>query len=301
MQRTTTTLLAALLIIGALAAVPAAMAQQTETEQTSQTNQTDGNATVSPGEQLSGIVGVSEAELSGEVESRAYDIKLTNANSSEEKAAILAEQLNKSEQRLAELEREKAALDAARENGSISEGKYRAKMATLHAESQSGARLVNQTNKTAGELPAETLEANGVNATAINALKDRSANLSGPETAAIAKSIAGKNSGQAARPEEAGARGSGGDRAGSDGDRAGSGGDRAGSGGDRAGPDRGSDTTTSTNETSDGSTASSGTSDGSTDSSGTSDGSTASSGTSNGGTNGGSNSGSSAAGRDGPN
>jgi len=284
MQRTTTTLLAALLIIGALAAVPAAMAQQTETEQTSQTNQTDGNATVSPGEQLSGIVGVSEAELSGEVESRAYDIKLTNANSSEEKAAILAEQLNKSEQRLAELEREKAALDAARENGSISEGKYRAKMATLHAESQSGARLVNQTNKTAGELPAETLEANGVNATAINALKDRSANLSGPETAAIAKSIAGKNSGQAARPEEAGARGSGGDRAGSDGDR-------AGSGGDRAGPDRGSDTTTSTNETSDGST----------DSSGTSDGSTASSGTSNGGTNGGSNSGSSAAGRDGPN
>ncbi len=292
MQRTTTTVLAALLVIGTLAVVPVAMAQQTET---AETNQTTENTTVSPGEQLSGIVGVGEAELRGEVESGAYDIKIANANSSEAKAALVAEQLNNSEQQLADIESQQAELKAAHENGSISEGQYRAKMATLHAESQNGARLVNQTNETASNLPTETLEANGVNTTALRALQSKSANLTGPETAALAQSIAGKNAGKAARPEEA--RGGAGDRAGNGSKRAGS--DRgAGAPNSTTETGAGSAPTTETgagsaptNETSDGST-SDGTSDGST-SSGTSDGSTSSgtsddstsSGTGNGGSN----------------
>lgn len=235
-QRTTTTVLAAVLVIGALAAVPVAIAQQTATDRT---NQTNGTATVSPGEQLSGVVGVGEAELSGEVESRAYGVRIANANSSEAKAAIVAEQVNESEQRIAEIERQRTALEAARENGSLSEGQYRARMATLHAESQSGARLVNQTSETASTLPAETLEANGVNVSAIQTLRDRAANLTGPETAEIAKRIAGENAGQPARPEEATTRSEAGAR--------------AGSGGDRGGADDGADAPTATNETTDGS------------------------------------------------
>jgi len=238
MQRTTTAVLVALLVIGTLAAVPVAMAQQSETEQTAQSA---GNDTVAPGEQLTGVIGVGEAEIDGEVESRAYGIRVADANSSDAKAAVVADQLNRTEQRLAELEDRKAKLQAARENGSISEGQYRARIATLHAESQSVSRLANQTNETAGELPAETLEANGVNVTAIRSLQDRSANLSGPETAAIAQSIAGENARQTARPEEA----NGSDAA-----------DRSGS--DRAGPANATtettDDSTATNETSRGST-----------------------------------------------
>ncbi|WP_324665073.1 hypothetical protein [Haloarcula sediminis] len=250
MQRTATAALAALLVIGTLAAVPVAMAQGAD--QTSQTNRTAGNSSVAPGEQLSAVVGVGEAELSGDVESRAYSIRVDRANSSDAKAAVVADQLNATDERLAELEAEKAELQAARDNDSISEGQYRARMATLHAESQSASRLANQTNETAGELPAETLEANGVNVTAIRTLQDRAANLSGPETAAIARSIAGENVGQTARAGEAA--------------------DRSGAG-DRAGASGGTDTETrdgSTNQTSDGSTTE--TSDGSTNQ--TSDGST---------------------------
>jgi len=220
MQRTTPVALAALLVVGALMAVPVAMAQETQTDQTNETNGTDENATA-PGEQLSGVVGVGEAELSGEVESRAYGIRIAQANSSDAKAAVVAEQLNRTDQRLAELEAQRAELETARENGSISQGQYRARMATLHAESQSASRLANQTNETAGELPAETLEANGVNVTAIRTLQDRAANLTGPETAEIARSVAGENAGQTARPDEAPDRPDAGDRAGNESDRTG--------------------------------------------------------------------------------
>ena len=247
MERTTTAVLAALLVIGTLAAVPVAMAQATDG--TNETNGTDGNGTVAPGEQLSGVVGVSEAELNGEVESRAYDIRVDRANSSDARAAIVAEQLNRTEGRLADLEAQRAELEAARENGSIREGQYRARVATLHAESRTVARLSNQTNETAGQLPAETLEANGVNVTALRTLQDRAANLTGPETAEIARSIAGENAGQAARPDEAPERPGTGDRAGNESDRPGAGGSDA--------PTRDG----STNETSDGATA---TDDGST-------------------------------------
>ncbi|MDS0260201.1 hypothetical protein NDI56_12425 [Haloarcula sp. S1CR25-12] len=197
MQRTTTAALAALLVIGALVAVPIAMAQQTETDQS---NQTTGNGTVAPGAQLSGVVGVGEAELSGEIESRAYGIRIARANSSDAKAAVVAAQFNETDERLTELESRRAALETARENGSLSVGQYRARVATLHAESRSTARLASQTNETASQLPAAALEANGVDVTAVRTLSERAANLTGPGTAAIARSIAGENAGQPVQP-----------------------------------------------------------------------------------------------------
>jgi hypothetical protein len=184
-----------LLAVSALAVAPGAMAQQTETETATE------NETVEPGAQLSGVVGVQEAELNGDVEERAYGIRIAQANSSDAKAAVVAEQLNRSEQRVAELEERRAELEAARDNGSISNGQYRAQVAQLHAESQTVQRVNNQTNETASELPAETLEANGVNVTAIRTLSERASELSGPETASVARSIAGASVGADARPD----------------------------------------------------------------------------------------------------
>jgi len=203
MRRATPVLLATLLVVSTLAAVPAAtMAQETETV----TEQADENATP-PGAQLAGVVSVQEAELDGEVQSRTFGIRVAQANTDDAKAAVVADQLNDSEERLSELQQRKQALEQARQNGSMSEGEYRAKAAQLHAETKNVQRLANETNETASQLPAEALEKRGINAAAIKTLSQRASELSGPEVAAIAQGIAGPNVGQRARPGVAGDRG----------------------------------------------------------------------------------------------
>jgi hypothetical protein len=190
---------------------------------------------------LSGIVGVGEAELSGEVESRAFGIRVAQAASNDSKAGVLKDQLNRTGQRLEEIEAQRAELKNASENGSISQGEYRARLAKLHAESQTVKKLANQTNKTAGDLPNETLEANGVNTTAIRTLSDRAKNLSGPEVAEIARGIAGNDVGRSAGPP---------DRTGGPGGEKGPGADRGPEQTDRGpGADRGPEQNTGDNTT----------------------------------------------------
>ncbi len=226
MRRPTSAVLALLLVVSAVAAVPMVMAQQTET----QTDQTTENDTAAPGAQLAGVVAVGDAELDGDVDARAYDIRVDRANSSDAKAAVVADQLNRTSERLGELEQRRQQLEQARDNGSMSEGEYRSRVATLHAESKNAERLVNQTNATASELPAETLEENGVNVDAIRALSDRAANLTGPETAEIARSVAGESAGKDIGAGEAA------DRSAGDSNRTEAGTDRT-TGGDRSDTD----------------------------------------------------------------
>jgi len=208
MRRTTTALVAVMVVVGSLVAFPMAglAAQMTDTQterNSSQSNGTESNATVSPGEQFAGVVGVQEAELEGEVDSRAYGISVARAVGNDSRAAVVADQLGDIETRLDSLEQRRQDLEAARENGSMSEGQYRARMARLAAEIRTVERLAIRSNETARELPAETLEANGVDATAIRTLRDRAQNLSGPEVAEIARSIAGENAGDGFGPERA--------------------------------------------------------------------------------------------------
>jgi hypothetical protein len=190
-------MLAVVLVVSTLAAVPAATtAQETEIP----TAQADDSA-VAPGAQLAGVVGVQEAELDGEVQSRTFGIRIARANSEDAKASVVADQVNDSEARLAELQQRKRALDAARENGSMSEGEYRARAAQLHAETRTVQRLANETNETASRLPAGALEQKGINAMAIKTLSQRASELGGPETAAIARDIAGPDVGRQARAD----------------------------------------------------------------------------------------------------
>lgn len=196
MRQSTLAVLVAVLVASTLAVVPAAVAQQTDT---ASDNATDASA--APGAQLSGVVGVQEAELNGDVASRAYGIRVAEANGSDERAAVVAEQVDTSQRRLAELAADREELEAARDNGSIGEGEYRARAATLYAEGQSVQRLADQTNRTASELPAETLEANGVNVTAIRMLSADADALTGGEIADIARDIAGPEAAADARGE----------------------------------------------------------------------------------------------------
>lgn len=154
-------------------------------------NASTGNVT--PGEQLSGVIGVHEAEFEGELERRTFGIQIAKAATNDSKARTVKSQLDSTQQRLDELKAEKARLQEARDNGNISEGRYNAEMAQLAVRTETIKQLSNDTEAQAGQLPSDILERNGVNVAAIQQLRQEAKNLSGPEVAEIARSIAGRD------------------------------------------------------------------------------------------------------------
>lgn len=147
-------------------------------------NSTDNrsNATVAPDERLQGVLGVGEAELETEVDSRTFGLTVARAASNDSaRADAVAAQLGELEQRLGELEQ-------ARENCFMSEGAYRARMATVAAELEGTERLANESANASEGLDPELLDEKGINATAIQTLKDRANELGGQEVADIARS-----------------------------------------------------------------------------------------------------------------
>ena len=197
------TILVALALVVGMAAVPiaglAATGDVLADQHENSTENADGNANVAPGERLSGVVGVQEAELEGEVDELTFGIRVAQAATNESRADVVADQLADIEQRLNETEQRKQALEQARANGSISEGKYRAEVAELAARTQTAKELTSESANASQGLPADLLESKGINVTAIQTLQERAEQLTGPEVAEIARSIAGN-----AAPVEAG-------------------------------------------------------------------------------------------------
>lgn len=185
-------LVTALVVAPVAAAVPSSGPGATfATQETAAQN----DSSVAPGEKLSGVVSVQSAEIEGEVAERTYGVRVAQANSNASKAAVVADTVDDVEGRVDELRQRKATLEAARENGSMSEGEYRAKMATVATKLSTARRLANASEDTAQGLPESVLAEKGINVTAIQALQDRAGNLTGPEVAKIARSIAGKDVG----------------------------------------------------------------------------------------------------------
>ncbi len=153
-----------------------------------QANETD---EIAPGERLGAVIGVQNAELEGEIGERAFGIAIANASTDEERADIIAARLNETENRLDELEQRKATLEEKRANGEITHGKYRAEVAKLATEIPVTKRAANASAAHASELPEELLADRGINVTAIQTLAERADEMSGPEVAEIARSIAG--------------------------------------------------------------------------------------------------------------
>lgn len=204
--------MSAVLVLAAVATVPlgglAASVDSAPAQQT--TEEAPGNesaADVAPGERLSGVLNVGEAELENDIDSRTFGIKVARAASEDAQADVVKEQLDEIEQRIAELEERKDGLDRARENGSLSEGAYQAQVAEVAARIEGTERLTNQSARTAGELPADLLEQKGINVAAIQTLKDRAEELGGQEVAEIARGIAGDSVGKAPGVASPGERG----------------------------------------------------------------------------------------------
>lgn len=216
MRQKLTTVLVSLLVVGAVAAVPVSGAALTGTADTTATttttttaNNTTSNATIAPGERLSGVIGVQNAEFEGELESRTFGIKVAKAASADAKAEVVATQLNQSQERLEELNQTLTELRQARENGSISQGQYAARVAEARAKLNNVQTMANETLNASEGLPEDVLRRNGVNVTAIETLKQKASQLSGPEVAKIAQTIAGPDSGRTPGDTRAGNRTSG--------------------------------------------------------------------------------------------
>lgn len=157
--------------------------------------QTENNATA-PGEQLSGAINVQGAELDGELDQRAFGIRFSQAPDNSSKAAVLADRLQTVDKRLTELEERKADLEARHDAGEITDGRFRAEMAKIATQIRLLSQATNQTEQATTAVPRAALEERGVNATAIQTLRNRASELSGPEVAAIARDIAGPNAGE---------------------------------------------------------------------------------------------------------
>ncbi len=203
MKRAVTILVATMLAVSMIAAVPlgAALPEQDE--------EADDGDDIRPGERLGGVVGVQEAEIDGEIESRSFGIKTAQDRTDDARSDAVAEQLERNEQRLTELQQRQQELREQRDAGEITNGTYRAKMAETVAETENVKRTTNARANVSAELPDEMLEERGVDAEKIRTLQERANELSGPEVAEIARGIAGERVGAPMGPDRA-------DRAGPD-------------------------------------------------------------------------------------
>jgi len=150
------------------------------------------NAT--PGERLSGVIGVQKAELDGDLETRAFEAGLTAADGNETAQAVYADREAETlESRITALETRLETLRDQRSDGLITPGAYQAQVAEIATRQQTLLAIANRTNETVSSLPAERLEERDINATRIQRLQADAARLGGPEVAEIARGIAGED------------------------------------------------------------------------------------------------------------
>lgn len=199
MRKTATVFVTFLVVLGTLAVLPGAglatAGQDDNQTATPIPEEADDNASISPGERLSVVVGVQEAEINGTLGTRAFGLAVARAASDERVADIVAEQYNETSRDVADIENRMAALNESRADGSIDEGEYQAEVTILAAQAQNARQMANATANASDGLPADLLESKGINASAIQQLKDDANELTGPEVAAIAQRIAGEGTG----------------------------------------------------------------------------------------------------------
>jgi hypothetical protein len=197
MRQTIAITFAALLALSVVGMPAAAALENGSAAAIQESNET--NTSVAPGERLSGVVSVQEAEIEGEVEERAFGIAVANAATDSQRADAVLAQINESRDRLDELREQQRELEAARENGSISEGEYRARTAALAERTETVTELSERNAEVSEGLSSDVRSEKGIDVTAIRQLGESAETMSGPETAAIARSIAGGEDGE---PEE---------------------------------------------------------------------------------------------------
>ena len=193
MRTTAAVTLSAVMLVATVAAVPLVGVAQTSTETATATpTGTTGENTTAPGEQFAGVVGVQAAEVNGEIETRRFETRLDRASNATERARVVAETTNGTEERLAELRERRERIEAAHENGSLSDGQYRAQLARLAAEIRTTERMANRSAEVTESLPEGAVEAGGLNRSAVEEVRRNARELGGQKVSEAARDIAGR-------------------------------------------------------------------------------------------------------------
>ena len=151
---------------------------------------------VAPGEHLGGAIGVQNAEIDGDLQERRFGTEIAAVATDDEAADIVGEQLDSIDAHITNLTNEQEHVKSAYESEEISKGQYNARMATIATERATVDRLTNQSHAVADGLPADVLSAHNISVERIEELRDRAADLTGPEVAEIARDIAGPGVGE---------------------------------------------------------------------------------------------------------
>lgn len=189
MNRYHVTVLLALVVLAGIVLVPVAFADSH-----------DESDDVAPGERLMGSIGAQDAELTSEVDERAFGEAIATAaaeGDTSKLADLIQERTQRNEQQLDNLTERLEELDQKLENGTISKGQYNAEIAKLEVQRQSIVRTSEQAANAANGLPADVLVDRGINVTAIERLKANASEFGGQELREVAKSIAGPDVGNA--------------------------------------------------------------------------------------------------------
>ena len=197
-QRTTVLFVVGVALFAVLASAVTAAATGfegigAESDPVSAATRSDG---ASPGQRLAGVIGAQRAEVEGEIETRTFGVRIALASSPRAKAGVVANQVNQLERRLDALRDRRAALERARENGSVSDGAYRAQVTELVVRIESTQRRINATDDVANDLPESDLKAAGVNQSNIAQLRRQATNLTDEESSGLVRSVFGDGVGE---------------------------------------------------------------------------------------------------------
>ena len=216
MNRRTSLFVAVLVAVALVGMVPlgAAVTDDLTGDRTADADEPadEGNETgsdLAPGERLSGVVGVEQAELEGEVADRAFGLRLADAETDAERAAIIADQLDRNDRRLESVSERRNELRDRRAAGELSEGAYTARTARIGAEIESIKRTTNRSAEATDGIPDHVLQERNVSVDRVDALRDRASSLSGPEVAEMAREIGGNRTGAPMGPPHDGRPGAG--------------------------------------------------------------------------------------------
>ena len=106
-----------------------------------------------PGQELANVVGAQESVVAREIERRGFNATLANASNPDERATIVATEVERLDIRLANLATCQQALVAAREDGNLTAGEYRERVATLEPEIADAEERLDRAAAAANDLP----------------------------------------------------------------------------------------------------------------------------------------------------
>ena len=208
-MRGTTLLTVAAVALFAIMALPAAgmavadvdneTTVENETDEEAVENETADNETedeMAPGQQLQAISGAQNAELANDISQRGFGLQIAAADSDEERAEILAERVNETEERLNEIRQQQDNLSERHGMSMMPPGLYQAQATGLGVQGHGVSAMANQSAAVADNISEDVLEQHNLSVERIQELQVNASELTGSEVSQIARNIAGPGLGQ---------------------------------------------------------------------------------------------------------